>query len=87
MRYVRRGYGPHTVPVPQQIYDLVKRRPRTARELIAEIWWIHPQDAPKLRSIKAHIHLLNRRLRGRGEQIKSTRGAHCEMPYRLVTAP
>jgi hypothetical protein len=71
-------------PIPQQIYDLVRRRPRTKTELIAAIWWIHPQDAPDPSTIKAHIWHANQTLRNRGEAIRSTRGTHCEMPYRVV---
>lgn len=71
-------------PIPQQIYDLVRRRPRTASELLAEIWWVHPQDAPHRSAIKAHIWHANRVLATRGEKIQATRGHHCETPYRLT---
>ena len=53
----------------QQIYDLVRRRPRTAKELHATVWWLHPQDAPDVSVIKAHVWHANRRLAGRGERI------------------
>jgi hypothetical protein len=72
--------------ISQQIYDLVRRRPRTADELLALIWQIHPQDAPDRSAIKAHVWHLNRRLQGeriRGEWGGATDGNR-EGLYRLV---
>lgn len=71
-------------PIEKQIYELVSKRPRTATELIAQIWWIHPQDAPRRSNIKAHVWHLNQSLKNRGEMIRSVRGTHQEEPYRLV---
>ena len=58
-------------PIEQQIYELVRKRPRTTQELIAQIWWIHPQDAPDPSNIKAHVWHLNQALKTRGERIAS----------------
>lgn len=74
-------------PIPQRIYDLVKRRPRTCSELIAAIWWIHPQDAPDRSAIKAHVWQANRALRSTGQRITADRGGshdRGEQPYRVV---
>lgn len=71
-------------PIEQQIYELVRKRPRTATELMAAIWWIHPQDAPQRANIKAHVWHLNRTLKPKGEIIRATRGSHQEEPYRLI---
>lgn len=56
-------------PTQQQIYDLVRRRPRTADEIISALWWVHPQDAPKRSCIKAHVWHLNQRLKAHGERV------------------
>ncbi len=86
-------------PIEQQIYDLVRIRPRTRSELMALIWWIHPQDAPHPSNIKAHVWRINRKIRRWGETIHSTRGGYrgwvmghrrhpayyIEQPYTLVT--
>jgi|HubBroStandDraft_2_1064218.scaffolds.fasta_scaffold618831_1 hypothetical protein len=73
-------------PIGQQIYDLVKRRPRTADELLALIWQIHPQDAPRRSAIKAHVWHINRRLKG--YRIKGEWGGNSRVQrdglYRLV---
>lgn len=71
-------------PIPQKIYDLVRKRPRTKTELIEQIWWVHPQDAPMPSVIKAHIWHANRVLKPRGEKIAGARGHRVELPYRLV---
>lgn len=71
-------------PVERKIYELVVTRPRTTTELIAAIWWIHPQDAPQRNNIKAHVWHMNQKLKARGERIKSLRGTHQEEPYQLV---
>jgi hypothetical protein len=55
----------------QNIYVAVDERPRTARELIDATWWVHPQDAPQLSCIKAHINQMNRKLCYRGLQIRA----------------
>ncbi len=52
-------------PIERQIYEMVRKRPRTATELIAAIWWVHPQDAPQRANIKAHVWHLNRELASR----------------------
>jgi hypothetical protein len=73
-------------PIPRKIYELVKRRPRTVSELIAEIWWIHPQDAPQRSAIKAHVWHANQRLKG--ERIVGEWGGDHTSPseglYRIV---
>lgn len=78
-------------PIPQQIYDLVRRRPRSPAELIAAIWWAHPQDAPAPSAIKAHIWHANQVLRQRGERIVGSWGGaydgHRDSRYRLVKSP
>ena len=71
-------------PIERQIYDLVRRRPRTASELMALVWQLHPQDAPDRSNIKSHVWHMNRELRARGEMIRSVRGSHVEEPYRLL---
>jgi hypothetical protein len=71
-------------PIPAQIYELVRRRPRTKSEIIDAIWWLHPAEAPQPSAIKAHIWHANQVLKARGEKIISTRGMHTEMPYRVV---
>ena len=57
-------------PIERQIYELVRKRSRTVDDIIAQIWWIHPQDAPQRNNIKAHIWSINRKLRG--ERIRSS---------------
>lgn len=70
--------------IREQIYELVKKRPRTASEIIAAIWWVHPQDAPDRSAIKAHVWLLNQQLNG--ERVVGEWGgmAGRESVYRLV---
>lgn len=59
-------------PLKQKIYDLIRKRPRTVREIMDSIWWIHPQDAPQRDCIKAHIWQINRKLIG--ERIVGEKG-------------
>lgn len=74
-------------PIPQQIYDLVRVRPRTVDELIAAIWWIHPQDAPRRSTIKAHVWHANQRLKPFNQRIVGDWGGARERVayYRLLT--
>lgn len=64
----------HLTKTQKQIYDLVKQRPRTPRELIEAIHWQHPQDMPDIFVIKAHIWHLNQKLRSQGVCIRGSWG-------------
>ena len=78
---------PRLTPVQQQIYDLVRRGPKTATELMGFIYWMHPAEAPHRSTIKANVWHMNQRLRARGECIRAERGRHRETPYELHRAP
>lgn len=77
-------------PIPRQIYEAVARRPRSTSELIALVWWLHPQDAPHKSTIKAHVWRINRAIRDRGERIIGEWGGdhttRSDSVYRLVTS-
>ena len=68
--------------IRNEIESLIRRRPRTKTEIIAAVWQLHPQDAPRPSAIKAHVWHINQRLSG--ERITAERGHHIETPYRLV---
>jgi len=72
----------------QLIFDAVKRRPRTVKELIEIIWWPHPQDGNP-DTVKAHVWHLNQRLRSAGLKVRALGGGNgkemkLEREYRLV---
>lgn len=50
-----------TLPrIKQQIFDCLKRGPRTIAEIKSHVWQIHPQDAPSDKCIAVHISQLRR---------------------------
>ena len=66
----------------RQIYELVKKRPRTVDELMAALYWLHPADAPDRTVIKAQVWHINRRLTD--GRIVGSRGRQGDGLYRYV---
>lgn len=64
---------PLFTPTERRLYYAICAKPRSARELMRVLWPVHEQDWPR-RGIKQHICNLRRKLRERGEDVRSTRG-------------
>lgn len=75
-----------TLPrIKQQIFDFLKRGPRTTDQIKAHIWQIHPQDAPSDKCISMHISQMRRMLAGQYEIECEWGGSHRrgQQPYVL----
>jgi len=65
----------------QQIYDLVRRRPRTTDQLHWLLWQLYAAaDTPQRACVKAHVYWLNCKLCYCGERVTAKRFE----PYRIV---
>jgi hypothetical protein len=74
------------LPLPrikQDIFDMLRRRPATASEILAHVWQLRPQP-PKLSVVKAHICQINRLLAPEGLRIRADRERY-HRRYRMVT--
>lgn len=71
--------------VKQQIFDCLRRGPRTITEIKSWVWQIHPQDAPCDKCIAVHISAM-RRMLAREYEIICARGGGLgrgQQPYVL----
>lgn len=78
--------APRLTDTQERIYKLVQIRPRTSKELAAQIWWEHPLDAPNLSVIKAQVWHLNQQIKKIGQVVRANRGGNARFQicrYRL----